>query len=77
MAITHVPCPKCGGRGGDEVTREMAMDGGDRSMQGMFLPCRAGCDRGFIEVDDAATSPAGKSRHRGKSHYADERDIPF
>ncbi len=30
------PCNKCGGNGKFEVTRDMAMDAGDKSMEGIF-----------------------------------------
>lgn len=37
-------CPACGGTGiGGQVTREMALDAGEPSMEGMPEPCPLGC----------------------------------
>lgn len=33
------PCPTCGGAGQMQVTRDMAIDAGDRSMEGYLTAC--------------------------------------
>lgn len=46
-----MPCPSCGGEGGMYITREMAIDGGDRSMEGQFWGCSRCNGNGWILVE--------------------------
>ena len=39
MKEVFVTCPDCGGSGGNYVSREMAMDAGERGMEGTEISC--------------------------------------
>jgi hypothetical protein len=45
----EIPCPQCGGTGIiGEVSREMAIDGGDRSLEGQIIECDVCRGGGFV-----------------------------
>lgn len=51
LEIREVECPGCGGQGGFYVTHDMAIDGGDRSMEGQFWGCSRCNGAGYIAVE--------------------------